>query len=254
VETGRIYRGDCVDVMKAWPDSCVDCCITDPPYNLSSTKGLDWEFSSHITMSEAWDSMTADGYRAFTEQWVGQVSRVVRENGNILIFGSFHNIHVLGFVLSTVLNLRILQQVTWFKPNAQPNITGRLLTESAEYILWACNNHRERAQNWTFNYEDSKSYNGGLQLRNVWALPYAPSSEKWWVEHPCQKPLELLQRMVKIWTNPGEIVLDCFLGSGTTAIACEQLERNWVGIEKEENYATAAERRLAEFSRQLTLF
>ncbi len=254
VEPGRIYQGDCVEVLREWPDACVDCCITDPPYNLSTKKGLRWDFSSHVTMREAWDRMSCDDYREFTEQWLSQVSRVVRENGNILVFGSFHNIHILGFVLSTVLRLRVLQQVTWFKPNAQPNITGRLLTESAEYILWACNNNPDRAQNWIFNYEDSKAFNGGLQLRNVWSLPYTPESEKWWTEHPCQKPLELVQRMVKIWTSPGEVVLDCFLGSGTTPLACEELGRRWVGVEREEEYVVAAERRLMESRRQFKLF
>jgi DNA modification methylase len=254
MEAGRIYRGDCVDVLREWPDACVDCCITDPPYNLSTVRGLSWEFSSHITMREPWDRRLYEGYRDFTESWLSEVSRVVRVNGNILVFSSFHNIHLLGFVLRSVLNLRVLQQITWFKPNAQPNITGRLLTESAEYFLWICNNHPAKAHNWIFNYEDSKAFNGGLQLRNVWIMPYAPPSEKWWTEHPCQKPLEVVERMVKIWSNPGDTVLDCFLGSGTTALACERLGRRWVGVENELRYIKAAKRRLYESRRQLTLF
>ncbi|MGH7864480.1 MAG: DNA-methyltransferase, partial [Candidatus Binataceae bacterium] len=153
-------------------------------------------------------------------------------------------IYLIGFVLQNVLGLRVMQQITWFKPNAQPNITGRLPTESSEYIIWACNNSPERASHWTFDYPASKRIGGGKQLRNVWQIPCTPRSEKSFGNHPTQKPLELLERIVTLWTRPRDLVLDCFVGTGTTAVAAARLKRRWVGIEKDRTYFAVANARL----------
>ena len=244
-EASAIIHGDCLDVMTRWPEASIDACITDPPYNMSRRKGLAWAFSTHVTMAEQWDRFSHDEYFDFTRRWLGEVCRVVKPNGNILVFGSFHNIYLIGFVLEHVLGRRILQQITWFKPNAQPNITGRLPTESTEYIIWACNNTPEHATKWTFNYQVSKEIGGGKQLRNMWQFPCTPRSERRAGSHPTQKPLELLERIIKLWTAPNDVVLDCFLGTGTTALAAKNLGRRWLGIEREANYAEIAESRLA---------
>jgi DNA modification methylase len=249
---GVLYEGECLKVMEAWPDALFDCCITDPPYNMSKKKGLAWAFSSHVTMQENWDQFVGDAYSSFTLNWLREVCRVVKPNGNLLIFGSFHNIYLIGFILQEILERRLLQQITWFKPNAQPNITGRLLTESTEYIIWACNNNPTDAKKWTFNYEASKEMNQGKQLRNMWPIPVTPPSEKAFSGHPTQKPLALLERMVRLWTNPGDSVLDCFLGSGTTAVACEGNNRTWVGIEKDARYAAIARRRMRTIQKGLS--
>jgi DNA modification methylase len=246
MEAGVVYEGDCIETLRSWPEGSVDCCVTDPPYNMSKKKGLGWAFSSHVTMQELWDQFGGDDYLRFTIDWLSEVARVVKPNGNILVFGSFHNIYLIGFVLQTLLDRRVLQQVTWFKPNAQPNITGRLLTESTEYVVWAVNNTQADAKNWTFNYEISKALNGGKQLRNMWSIPYTPASEKVSGSHPTQKPLALLERMILIWTNESDVVLDCFLGTGTTAVACDKLRRKWVGIEKDPKYVRVARARLRE--------
>ncbi|MDO8433084.1 MAG: site-specific DNA-methyltransferase [Candidatus Binatus sp.] len=243
---GVIYSGDCVEVMRDWPDGIFDACITDPPYNMSRRKGLKWAFSSHVTMSELWDRFSNDDYFDFTRRWLAEVIRVVRPNGNILVFGSFHNIYVIGFILEHVLGRRILQQITWFKPNAQPNITGRLPTESTEYIIWACNNTPEHAAKWTFDYAESKAINGGKQLRNLWTFPCTPRSERSAGAHPSQKPAALLTRIVKLWTRPDDLILDCFLGTGTTAVAAKVLGRRWIGIEKDSAYGDIAARRIAD--------
>ncbi len=249
---GVVYVEDCVKLMKSWPEALFDCCITDPPYNMSKKKGLGWAFSSHVTMQESWDQFVGDAYLKFTIEWLREVCRITKPNGNILVFGSFHNIYLIGFVLQEILNRRLLQQITWFKPNAQPNITGRLLTESTEYIIWACNNNPADATKWTFNYEASKELNLGKQLRNMWSIPVTPPSEKGIGGHPTQKPLAVVERMVRLWTEPGESVLDCFLGSGTTAVVCEEADRKWVGIEKDPKYADIARRRLRTIQKGLS--
>jgi site-specific DNA-methyltransferase (adenine-specific) len=245
---GVIHAGDCIEVMSAWPDGCIDACITDPPYNMSRKKGLSWAFSTHVTMEQGWDRFAPDEYAEFTRRWLAEVCRVVRPNGNILVFGSFHNIYVIGYVLGTLLGRRILQQITWFKPNAQPNITARLPTESTEYVIWACNNPPGTATGWTFNYAESKQIGGGKQLRNMWPIPLTPRSERQNGSHPTQKPAALLERLLRLWTVTGDVVLDCFLGTGTTAVAAEQLGRRWVGIEKDPAYVAIAKARLAQLA------
>src|SRR6185369_11347943 len=109
----------------------------------------------------------------FSRAWLAEVCRVVRPNGNLLFFGSFHSIYDLGHVLSE-LDRRLLNSIIWFKPNAQPNITCRTLTESTEQILWACNAPSGTATGWVFNYQEAKQIGGGKQLRNLWSIPCTP--------------------------------------------------------------------------------
>jgi site-specific DNA-methyltransferase (adenine-specific) len=245
-QANTIFAGDVLEIAPRWPDACFDACITDPPYNMSRRKGLKWAFSRHVTMEQGWDRFSPDDYFDFTRRWLGEVCRLVRTNGNILVFASFHNVYVIGFVLERVLSRRILQQITWFKPNAQPNITARLPTESTEYVIWACNNTPEAASHWTFNYAESKRIGGGKQLRNMWEIPCTPRSERSAGSHPAQKPVALLERILELWTAPGDRVLDAFLGTGTTAIAAARLGRQWVGIEKDPAYIAIARKRLAD--------
>jgi len=230
--------------MKQWPGGLFDHCITDPPFNISKKRGLGWSFSSHVTMQEPWDQFSKDDYLRFSYEWITQVHRLVKPNGNIFIFGSYHNIYQIGFIIQE-LNLRIINSITWFKPNAQPNITCRTLTESTEHIIWACNNTPNKARGWVFNYQMAKELNNGRQLRNVWEIPYTPRSEKRFGNHPSQKPLALLERLVLIGTNGNELILDCFSGTGTLALAAEKHGRNWVLIEGNEEYNHIARERIA---------
>ena len=230
--------------MRRWPDGCVDACITDPPYNMSREKGLGWAFSSHVTMQERWDRFSPDGYLDFTCAWLEQVCRLVKPNGNILIFGSFHNIYTIGFVLQAELARRVLQQITWFKPNAQPNITGRLTTESTEYVLWACNNTPQKAARWTFNYEAAKQINGGKQLRNLWTIPLhaqvgardgrSSGAKANRAGRANRKALDQSRRSrARLLPRHGH---DCD--------RMRAARRRWVGIEKDPEYAGIARKRL----------
>lgn len=246
----RLITGDCLKVLRDWPDGSIDHCIVDPPFNIGSgsgrkgKNGLGWAFSSHVTMQEEWDAFTKEDFYAFNQAWLAEVCRVVKPNGNILVFGTYHNIYQLGFILQHVLERRILNSVVWFKPNAQPNITARTLTESTEQIIWAVNETPARATGWTFNYWDAKEMNGGKQMRNLWEFPVTPQRERSNGKHPSQKPLSLLERAVLLATQPGELVLDPFGGAGTLAVAAQKHGRDWLLIESVEEYADIARRRL----------
>lgn len=239
-----IYEGDCLEFMRRWDDNCVDHCITDPPYNMSKKNGLGWAFSSHVTMSEDWDMYPREEYLEFTRAWMREVCRVVKPNGNIFVFGSFHNIYDLGHVIHE-LDLKVLNSIVWFKPNAQPNITCRMLTESTEQIIWACNELKDRATGWTFNYEVAKQLSGGKQMRNLWHFPYPSRKEREYGKHPSQKPIDIIARILLIATNPGDLVLDPFSGSGTLGVVAGSYGRRWLMIESNPAYNQIARDRLA---------
>jgi site-specific DNA-methyltransferase (adenine-specific) len=247
----QLITGDCLDVIRGWPDGCIDHCIVDPPFNIGSgngrkgKSGLGWAFSSHVTMDEAWDRFTKDEFYQFNVAWLREVSRVVKPNGNILVFGTHHNIYQLGFILQHVLDRRILNSVIWFKPNAQPNITARTLTESTEQIIWAVNQTPAKATGWTFNYWDAKEMNGGKQMRNLWDFPVTSQKERAAGKHPSQKPLALLERAVLLASQPGELLLDPFGGAGTLGLAAAKHGREWLMIESVSEYAEIARRRIA---------
>jgi len=241
----QVFCSEAVSLMECWPENSFDACITDPPYNIArGKKGLRWSFSSHVTMESDWDRFSLSGYERFTEKWLSEVCRVTKKNGNIFIFGSYHNIYLIG-AIAQKFDLRIVNSIIWAKPNAQPNITCRMFTESTEQIIWLCNNSQKFATNWTFNYQLSKEQNEGKQMRNFWSIPITPMGERKHGKHPSQKPLQLMERIVLLATSPGDAVLDCFAGSGSTLVACQKHCRNFVGIEQNEEYCSIAKARLS---------
>ena len=237
-----------MDILPSLPNGAFDCCIADPPFNMSQEKGLGWAFSSHITMQEGWDIFSKDEYSQFTIDWVSEVLRVVKPNGNIFVFGSFHSIFTLGFILQNIFDRRIITQIVWYKPNAQPNITCRMFTESTEFIIWAVNNERKKAKNWTFNYHEMKAMNNNKQMRNMWEIPLTKPSERKYGKHPTQKPLAVVERLILAGTNADDLILDPFAGSGTTGIGAQQHNRKWVMIEKEESHNQIARKRIDELA------
>lgn len=249
-----LYQGDVLKTLMSWEENTFDATITDPPYNIArNRKGLSWAFSSHVTIDDEWDSFSPEDYRAFSRAWMEQICRVTKPNGNIFIFGSYHNIYTLG-AIAHEMDLRVVNSIIWTKPNAQPNITCRMFTQSTEQILWLCNNTNKKAKKWTFNYHDMKELNGGKQMRNFWSIPVTPMRERVHGKHPSQKPLKLMERLVLAGTNPGDRVLDAFAGSGSTLLACDRLNRRWNGIERDEEYSKIAHRRLDDERRQRRLF
>jgi site-specific DNA-methyltransferase (adenine-specific) len=229
VKPSTIYQGDCIEVMKQWKEGIFDCCITDPPYNMSKKNGLGWAFSKHVTMQEEWDRFSQDDYYKFTRDWLEQVIRVVKPNGNIFIFGSSHNIYLIGFLLQSVFSRKIINSIVWFKPNAQPNITARMFTESSEFIIWACNNTLEKAKGWYFDYAKSKDFNHGNQLRNVWKIDNYEQSNDTRVseDYPTLKPMTVLERIILTASKPKDWILDCFGGADRTAMLAQKSHRRW---------------------------
>jgi site-specific DNA-methyltransferase (adenine-specific)/modification methylase len=143
--------------------------------------------------------------------------------------------------------------IVWEKSNPMPNTTKRLLTHSVEFVVWAV-----KGKGWIFNSSDLRDLNPDRQkdgsprmMRDVWVFPVVQGSERLRIGngralHPTQKPLELVRRTIIASTKKGEVVLDPFMGSGTTAVAAKIEGRKWIGIEREKRYIRAAETRIKE--------
>ncbi|WP_372604587.1 site-specific DNA-methyltransferase [Actibacterium sp.] len=244
----QILAGDCVEVMNSLPENSVDLIFADPPYNLQLKGDLHRPDNSLVdAVDDAWDQFdTFAAYDKFTKAWLKAARRILKPNGAIWVIGSYHNIFRVGAALQNE-GYWILNDVVWRKSNPMPNFRGKRLTNAHETMIWAS---KEEASKYTFNYEALKSLNEGVQMRSDWVLPICTGHERLKDDngdkaHPTQKPESLLHRVLVGSTNPGDVVLDPFFGTGTTGAVAKMLGREFIGIEREEAYRKVAEKRIA---------
>lgn len=147
---------------------------------------------------------------------------------------------------------KILNNITWQKLNPPPNLARRTFTHSTETVLWARKDIKNNKH--FFNYNLMREFNDGKQMKDVWSGSLTPKREKIFGKHPTQKPLYLLERMILASTRENELILDPFMGSGTTAVACKKLNRNFIGIEKESEFVELAKNRIINTSTESNLF
>jgi site-specific DNA-methyltransferase (adenine-specific) len=242
----RIVRGDCVDVLASFPENSVDVVFADPPYNLQLQKDL---YRPNLTkvdaVSDQWDKFTGfSEYDQFTNSWLSACRRVLKDSGTLWVIGSYHNIYRVGAILQN-LKFWILNDIIWIKTNPMPNFRGVRFANAHETIIWA---QKKKGAKYTFHHLDSKALNDNLQMRSDWTFPLTSGKERLKINgskvHSTQKPSSLLYRILLTSTNPGDIVLDPFFGSGTTGSVAKMLHRNWIGIEREIKYIKAAQKRI----------
>ncbi|NOX94515.1 MAG: site-specific DNA-methyltransferase, partial [Alphaproteobacteria bacterium] len=186
-------------------------------------------------------------YDEFTRQWLAEAQRLLKPNGAIWVIGSYHNIFRVGTTIQDA-GFWILNDVIWRKTNPMPNFRGTRLTNAHETMIWASKTQKSK---YTFNYRALKTANDDLQMRSDWEFPICTGNERLKnadgaKTHPTQKPLALLHRVLIGSTNPGDVVLDPFFGSGTTGAAAKYLGRHFIGIERDKTYIAAAKRRIAK--------
>ena len=237
----ELYQGNTLELLKDIEDESVDVIMTDPPFFLSNG-GISCHNGSMVSVDKGdWDKL--DGVMTMVEFYdifLTEAKRILKPNGTIWVFGTMHNIYVLGNLLIN-LDYKILNNITWQKTNPAPNLSCRMFTHSTETILWA---KKSKDSKHYYNYELMKEQNGGKQMKDVWTSSTTKPSEKRDGKHPTQKPLKLMERMILSSTKKGDVVLDCFSGSGTTLIAGYQLERKMIGIELEDEYIDLTVKRL----------
>jgi len=242
----KIINGDSLKELKKIPDETFDLVFADPPYNLQLKNKLTRPDRSKVNaVNDKWDQFESfKKYDEFTYAWLSECKRILKKNGAIWVIGSYHNIFRVGTAIQN-LGFWILNDVIWNKKNPMPNFRGTRFTNAHETLIWASKSEKSK---YTFNYQSLKCLNDDLQMRSNWDLPICNGSERLKKDgkkiHSTQKPEALLHRILLATSNKNDLILDPFLGSGTTATVAKKLGRNYFGIEKEKNYFKAAEQRI----------
>ncbi len=239
----QIMLGESVRIMRMLPTASVHCVFADPPYNLQLRGELRRPDDSLVDgVDDDWDRFDDfQAYDRFTHEWLSEARRLMRKDATIWVIGSYHNIFRIGAIMQE-LGFWILNDVVWRKANPMPNFKGRRFTNAHETMIWAA---RGKDSRYRFNYQAMKSLNDDIQMRSDWYLPLCTGAERLKNEHglklhPTQKPESLLHRVLLSSTMQGDIVLDPFLGTGTTAAVARRLSRHYIGIERHPAYVEAA--------------
>jgi len=249
-----LYHGDCIEVLKnEIENNSIDLIYADPPYNLSG-KVLNLEGNKtggpFFKINEPWDTWDYDEYVSFTQGWIAQCQKKLKENGSIYISCTHHSIGEI-IIAAKRNGLKLNNILVWHKTNAMPNITKRTFTHSIEFICWFVNGAK-----WKFNYSNLKIINtektklgADKQMSDFIQMPILQGNERIHNSygraiHPSQKPEKLLEIILIASSNENDLVLDPFFGTGTTGIVAERLKRNWIGIEKDESFIKVANERI----------
>lgn len=247
----QILHGDCVEILKSLPENSVDLIFADPPYYLQLRNDL---YRPNMTkvdaVNDGWDKFEGFAeYDAFTRDWLSASRRVLKETGTIWVIGTYHNIYRVGAITQD-LGFWILNDIVWIKNNPMPNFRGVRFTNAHETLIWA---QKKKGEKYTFNHHPLKTLNddsqeNGLQMRSDWNLNLATGKERIRANgtkaHSAQKPEALLYRIIIASSNPGDVVLDPFFGTGTTGAVAKKLGRNWIGIERDRKYIKIAQKRI----------
>ena len=239
-----LLHGDSFDMLEKMLSETVDMVFADPPYFLSGN-GITCRGGKMVSVNKGeWDSsLPFEEKHSFNRTWIRLCKRILKPSGSIWISGTLHNIYSIGVALEQE-GFKIINNITWQKTNPPPNLACRCFTHSTETVLWAQKNDKNARH--LFNYQLMKAQNNGKQMKDVWSGALTPKSEKTFGEHPTQKPLYLLRRIIEASTNEGDTILDPFCGSSTTGVAALQLNRHYIGIDCSNEYIALSKKRLQE--------
>lgn len=223
-ELGKLYHGDCLEILPQLMEK-VDLVLTDPPYGFGKST-LQWEEKGYKRISEIWDTHPNTAFLP-----------MVKMVPSILCFCAFNTIEQF-LNIGNELDFKRNAIIIWDKINTMPNITARGYQFSYEFIIWWTTQN-----NWI--WETSK------QKRDILRFTWSEgNSER---QHPSQKPYSLFTDLLQRHSRIGDIILDPFMGSGTTAVACERLGRHWIGIEMSKEYCELSVKRINQEYRQLKI-
>jgi site-specific DNA-methyltransferase (adenine-specific) len=225
VEDNTIIRGDCLEVLKDIPSSSVDLVLTDPPYGTGGRDG-----SVHLNnITLLGNRMSVDSYIWWINKVAGECYRITKDDSHLYTFSDWRSYknQQIGFETA---GWELRSLLVWSKGNGM----GEFWRSSHEFILFMTKQKpRKLSHGGCFNVLSFSPVRGSL--------------------HPTQKPLDLFEELVMASTNEGDLVCDPFVGSGTTAVACIQTGRRYIGIEQSQAYCAIAERRVKSAVEQITL-
>lgn len=252
----ELIFGDCTYELDKIEKKSVDMIFADPPYFLSND-GFSMSAGKRVSVNKGnWDrSKGFEKDYIFTEQWILKCMEVLKDEGTMWISGTHHIIYMVGFTLKKH-GFFVLNDIAWFKPNGPPHLACRYFAHSHETVLWV---KKTKKAKHIFNYEQMKHWdnskdfikNKGKQMRSVWSIPLTPQKEKTFGKHPTQKPEELLRRIILSSSNENNLILDPFMGSGTTGKVAIEFGRKFIGIEKEKDFFEICEKRIENIKSKL---
>ena len=219
----KIHHADCLDILKQLPDKCIDLVLTDPPYGMNFQSGYRQQKHRKIENDNNIDWFPI---------WIQQINRIKKDDGHLYIFCSFHNVDIFKNEIEKYFDIKNI--LIWQKNNTG---MGDLINDYApqyELILY-CNPNNKPLK--------------GSRDSNI--LKYKRTNNEM---HPTQKPVDLMAYLIKKSSNENDLVLDTFAGSCPVAIACYDMKRNFICVEKDKEYYEASVKRLEDHKKQLTLF
>lgn len=228
--TIELYNGDCLEVMKTIPDNSIDCIVTDPPYNVSATNGGGTINKIKKLNKSLNDLVVSDITKGYDIERFGE--NAIRVMKNINIYFWCNKIQIPSYFKFWVEKHKCkFDIICWHKTNALPTYSNKYLTDT-EYLLY----FRKGGKCNPKSYDDAKTF---------YIAPINHKDKKIY-KHPTIKPLDIIEKIIRNSTCENEVVLDPFMGSGTTGVACKNLNRNFIGIELDEKYFKIAKERIEE--------
>lgn len=206
----------------------VDHIITDPPYNISKDNNFSTMGRAGIDFGE-WDRGEFDLF-----SWIKPYMELVNKNGSIIIFCAYQYLSYLCDELDKI-GVDVKDILIWQKTNPMPRNRDRRYVQDMEFAIWGV----KKGAKWIFNRPQEVPY-----LRSLYSYPLCMGKER--TVHPTQKNLALMENIIKVHTNENNIILDPFMGSGTTGVAALKLNRKFIGIERNPEYFDIAKNRLME--------
>ena len=241
-----IIKGNCVEEMAQFPDDSIDVIFADPPYNLQLRNALYRPNQKKFAgVNDEWDKFSSfEEYDNFTHAWLKECKRILKKDGSIWVIGSYHNIFRVGKIMQD-LEFWMLNDIIWVKTNPVPNFRGTRFNNAHETLIWASKNDQSR---YTFHYKSMKAFCDDKQMRSDWYIPICSGKERLKKDgvkvHSTQKPESLLFRVILSSSEMGDVVLDPFMGSGTTGAVAKKMKRNFIGIERNDFYIEMATKRI----------
>ena len=243
METNKLYLMDTLEFLKQIDNNSIDLVLVDPPYNISKENDNRdrSKLNSPIMRRESplrydfggWDNMDRKTFLEFTSHWLIECCRVLKDGGTIISFFNKEDISFLGWETKS-LGIRTRTIFTWCKSNPVPSFRKVNYLSATEY-LWIGS---KGTKSWTFNFKMQK------EMKNFMITSNGSGYKE--TEHPTEKPLSLIKYLIEIHSNPKDLILDCFMGSGTTAVACKQLGRRFIGCDNNKEYIKIANKRLEQ--------
>jgi site-specific DNA-methyltransferase (adenine-specific) len=247
----KIICGDVLEVLQKIPDESIDCIITDPPFMISqkgkkiirNIKHYKWKRRSDIGLDFGeWDRQWSgiQEYFEWTERWFKECVRVLKNGSWIYIFFDKQKIGIFDLYLAPKYNIKSRTIFVWVKSNPVPSFRKVNWNSGTEFI-WVGSKGNSKLKNFL-----AQKY-----MANYMITPNASSYKK--TNHPTEKPEILLERLILVNSNPNDIILDPFCGSGTTCVVAKKLGRNYIGIDISKEYCEISEKRLERTQSPLIL-